>query len=55
VKNAQIEAPGSIFVPGTIYTIKIEYDGGLRIDAKPIPEILKGELEKRDEVVKGDF
>lgn len=55
VKNAQIEAPGSIFVPGTIYTIHIEHDGGLRIDAKPIPEILKGELEKRDEVVKGDF
>ena len=43
IKNAQIEAPGSIFVPGTIYTLKIEYDGGLRIDTEPIPEILKGE------------
>jgi len=43
IKNAQIEAPGSIFVPGTIYTLKIEHDGGLRIDAEPVPEILKGE------------
>ena len=43
IKNAQIEAPGSLFVPGTIYTLKIEHDGGLRIDANPIPEILKGE------------
>lgn len=43
IKNAQIEAPGSVFVPGTIYTLKIEHDGGLRIDAQPVPEILKGE------------
>ena len=43
IKNAQIEAPGSMFLPGTIYTIKIEHDGGLRIDTAPIPEILKGE------------
>ena len=43
VKNAQLEAPGSVFVPGTIYTIKIEHDGGLRIDTKPIPAILRGE------------
>lgn len=43
IKNAQIEAPGSMFLPGSIYTIKIEHDGGIRIDAKPIPEILKGE------------
>jgi len=43
IKNAQLEAPGSVFVPGTIYTIKIEHDGGLRIDAEPIPHILKGE------------
>lgn len=43
IKNAQIEAPGSMFLPGTIYTLKIEHDGGLRIDASPIPEILKGE------------
>jgi hypothetical protein len=43
IKNAQIEAPGTMFIPGTIYTIKIEHDGGMRIDAKPLPEILKGE------------
>ena len=43
IKNAQIEAPGSIFLPGTIYTIRIEHDGGLRIDTRPVPEILKGE------------
>ncbi len=43
IKNAQIEAPGSLFLPGTIYTLKIEPDGGLRIDTRPIPEILKGE------------
>ncbi len=40
VKNAQIEAPGSVFVPGTIYTLVIEHDGGIRIDTRPIPEIL---------------
>lgn len=43
IKNAQIEAPGSMFVPGTIYTLRIEHDGGLRIDAQPLPRILKGE------------
>lgn len=43
IKNAQIEAPGSMFLPGTIYTIRIEHDGGIRIDTQPIPEILKGE------------
>ena len=43
IKNAQIEAPGSMFLPGTIYTIHIEHDGGIRIDAQPVPEILKGE------------
>lgn len=43
IKNVQVEAPGSIFVPGTIYTLSIEHDGGLRIDARPVPEILKGE------------
>lgn len=46
IKNAQIEAPGTVFVPGTLYTIKIEHDGGLRIDAQPLPEILKGEQIK---------
>ena len=43
IKNAQIEAPGSLFLPGTIYTIRMEHDGGLRIDTRPVPEILKGE------------
>lgn len=43
IKNAQIEAPGSMFLPGTIYILKIEHAGGLRIDTEPIPEILKGE------------
>lgn len=43
VKNAQIEAPGTIFIPGILYTIKIEHDGGLRIDAEELPQILKGE------------
>ncbi len=43
IKNAQIEAPGTKFVPGLLYTLKIEHDGGLRIDVQQIPEILKGE------------
>ena len=46
VKNAQIEAPGTKFIPGMIYTIKIEHDGGLRIDAKPVAPILKNEKIK---------
>ena len=46
VKNAQIEAPGTKFIPGMLYTIKIEHDGGLRIDAQPLPSILKDELIK---------
>ena len=43
IKNAQIEAPGTMFVPGILYTIKIEHDGGLRIDAAPLANILRGE------------
>lgn len=43
IKNAQIEAPGTKFVPGMLYTIKIEHDGGMRIDAEPLAPILKGE------------
>lgn len=43
IQNAQIEAPGSMFLPGTIYTLHIEHHGGMRIDAQPVPEILKGE------------
>lgn len=45
IKNAQIEAPGSVFVPGTIYTLIIEHHGGIRIDTRPIPSILKDELK----------
>jgi len=43
IKNAQIEAPGTLFVPGVLYTIKIEHDGGLRIDASVLSPILQGE------------
>jgi len=43
IKNAQIEAPGMMFIPGTLYTLKIEHDGGIRIDSTPLAEILKGE------------
>lgn len=43
VKNVQIEAPGTVFIPGYIYTINIEHDGGLRIDVTPISPILAGE------------
>ena len=43
IKNAQIEAPGTKFMPGLLYSLKIEHDGGLRIDALRIPAVLKGE------------
>ena len=43
IKNAQIEAPGTRFVPGILYTLKIEHDGGIRIDHRKIPAILRGE------------
>lgn len=43
VKNVQIEAPGTKFIPGFLYTIKIEHDGGLRIDTAQLPAILHGE------------
>ncbi len=46
IKNAQIEAPGTMFVPGKLYTIKIEHDGGLRIDVSDLSPILKGEMIK---------
>ena len=41
IKSAQIEAPGTKFIPNVLYTIKIEHDGGLRIDAKPIAKVKK--------------
>ncbi len=43
IKNAQIEAPGTMFIPGVLYTIKIEHDGGLRIDSTQLSPILRGE------------
>jgi len=43
VKNVQIEAPGTMFVPGVLYTIKIEHDGGMRIDTDKLSPILQGE------------
>ncbi len=43
IKNAQIEAPGTMFIPGMLYTIKIEHDGGMRIDISPLSPILRGE------------
>lgn len=43
IKSAQIEAPGTMFVPGMLYILKIEHDGGIRIDSSPLPEIVKGE------------
>ncbi len=43
VKNVQIEAPGAVFVPGYVYIIKIEHDGGLRIDTQKLPPIIRGE------------
>jgi hypothetical protein len=38
IKNAQIEAPGTKFYPGILYILKIEHDGGLRIDTQPLPQ-----------------
>jgi hypothetical protein len=46
VKNAQIEAPATKFKPDLIYRIFLESDGGIYIQAKPVPEILKGEHVK---------
>lgn len=45
IKNAQIEAPGTKFIPGLIYTLKIEHSGGLRIDCQPIPTILQDNFQ----------
>lgn len=41
IKNVQIEAPGTIFVPGYLYTLMIEHDGGLRIDTEELPAVFK--------------
>lgn len=50
IKNAQIEAPGTKFLPGYIYTLKIEHDGGIRIDVNKIPGIFDGETIQIPEV-----
>lgn len=44
IKNAQIEAPGQRFIPGYVYTIRIEHDGGLRIDTQALSPVLRGEF-----------
>jgi len=43
IKSVQIEAPGAMFIPGYVYTIHIEHEGGLRIDAHALDPILQGE------------
>lgn len=48
IKNVQLEAPGTRFLPGNLYTIYIEHDGGLRVDSARIPSILKGEKIRHD-------
>jgi hypothetical protein len=53
IKNVQIEAPGTMFIPGYLYTMRIEHDGGLRIDTKALPEILRGEHIPNTEVKPG--
>ncbi len=44
IKNAQIEAPGTRFLPGYLYTLRIEHDGGLRVDAQRLPLILEDQI-----------
>jgi hypothetical protein len=46
VKTAQIEAPATRFVRDKYYRIYLEHDGGLRIEAKPVPEVLKGDSKR---------
>jgi hypothetical protein len=41
VRNAQIEAPATRFVPDMLYRLQLEADGGLFISASPVPEVLK--------------
>ncbi|MFC1674944.1 hypothetical protein ACFL1K_03565 [Candidatus Omnitrophota bacterium] len=43
IKNAQLEAPGTKFIPGMLYIIRIEHDGGLRIDCQKLSPTLRGE------------
>ncbi|MCX5712524.1 MAG: hypothetical protein NTY47_05590 [Candidatus Omnitrophica bacterium] len=46
IKNAQIEAPGTMFIPGMQYILKIEHDGGLRIDSRLMPAKAKGKVHR---------
>ncbi len=48
VRNAQIEAPATRFVPDKLYHLYIEADGGLLIEAGPIPKV----MEKKRAVIK---
>lgn len=41
VRNAQIEAPATRFVADKLYHLYIEADGGLLIQAGPIPQLMK--------------
>lgn len=52
VRNAQIEAPATRFTSEKIYRLYLETDGGLTIQAGPVPEILKGERLPIDSPVK---
>jgi hypothetical protein len=35
VKNVKIDAPGVVFIPGTVYTVKIRQDGSLKVETFP--------------------
>jgi hypothetical protein len=48
IRNAQLEAPATRFVPDMIYKLYLEHDGGLHIDASPVPAILKGQHGGRE-------
>jgi len=54
VKTAQIEAPATRFVPDRIYRLVLEHDGGLYIQASPVPAILKGERVKIEATPRGE-
>jgi hypothetical protein len=50
VKNAQIEAPATRFVPEMVYRLVLEADGGLTIQASPVPAILKTDRPRLETV-----
>ncbi len=43
--------PGSLFLPEYLYTLKIEHDGGLRIDSRLVSNILRGEQYRRKRIM----